>query len=75
MQREPVKSSSIASVGYERSTHRMEVQFTDGRIYRYQEVPYGIFEGFLEAYSKGRYYNEKVRDQYLGKQIFPNRSK
>ena len=37
--REAVDSSSFASIGYEEETRTLEVEFVDGEVYRYLEVP------------------------------------
>ena len=63
--RMPVDSSALASVGYSRKKHILEVEFRkEGLIYRYVDVPESVFRELLEAPSKARYYNEKIRGHY-----------
>jgi len=71
MMRHVVKSSSIATLGYEATTSVLEVVFHGGRVYRYRDVPEGEFERFLAAPSKGRYYNANIRNQYAYEQVSP----
>ena len=69
MERQPVKSSVIAALGYDRQTQMLEVEFTTGRVYEYFAVPATVFEGFLKAESIGRYFNAHVRDHYRVKEV------
>ncbi len=60
----PVDSSALASVGYSKAQHILEVEFHTGAIYRYVDVPQNIFRELLEAPSKTRYYNANIRGHY-----------
>ena len=59
-----VSSSAIAAIGYDPSTGRMKVQFVQGDTYDFCGVPEGVFNGLLNARSKGSYYNDYIRDRY-----------
>jgi KTSC domain len=48
-------SSSIASVGYDSETLTMEVEFTNGNIYQYFDVPQGVYEELITAESAGQF--------------------
>jgi KTSC domain len=61
MDRTPVQSSTIASVGYEEETSTLEVGFNNGTIYQYFGVPKHIYEGLMNASSKGSYLNQYVK--------------
>ena len=60
----PVRSSAIAEVGYDASTMRMKIRFVQGDAYDFCGVPTHIFQGLVNAYSKGTYYNDYIRDRY-----------
>jgi len=65
MDRQPVESTLIRSVGYDLTASILEVELHEsGRVYRYFDVPYSIVEEFLSAESKGAYFNEQIRDMY-----------
>ncbi len=64
MRRRRVESSAIRSVGYERETAMLEVEFTSDRVYRFFAVPHAIYDGLMKAESVGAYFNEFVRDRY-----------
>jgi len=59
-----VKSSVIASVGYDARTRRLEVGFHNGRVYAYFEVPLSVYEALVTAESVGTFFNENVRPYY-----------
>ncbi len=67
MDRQPVDSLLIRAVGYDPGSSILEIEFTDeghGHVYLYYDVPYSTFDEFLDADSKGRYFNDYIRDQY-----------
>jgi KTSC domain len=64
MFREPVISSSIASIGFEVGTETLEVEFVTGSVYRYRGVEEDVYEKFLVAPSKGSFFNEHIKDAY-----------
>lgn len=43
---------------------RMQIRFKQGRTYTFCRVPQHIFDGLLGAGSKGRYYDDYIRDRY-----------
>ena len=59
MERTPVKSSSVKSVGYENGV--LEVEFAKGTVYRYKDVPAEVHAGLVGAESVGRHFQEHVR--------------
>ena len=42
----------------------LTVKFHTGRTYDHPHVPYSVFEGLMQAESKGAYYNEHIRGRY-----------
>lgn len=64
MRRRSVSSSSVASVGYDPKTQTLELEFHSGSVYEYSEVPPEVFQGLMEAPSKGRYFANEIRGQY-----------
>jgi hypothetical protein len=53
MKRETVLSSAIRAVGFDPQSQTLEVEFTNGRVYRYFDVPEFLHRGFMVAQSKG----------------------
>jgi hypothetical protein len=64
MRRQAVSSSTIASVGYDREEHLLEIEFRTGRVYRYRLVPDSVHRELLAAPSQGRFFNTRIRDRY-----------
>ncbi len=60
----PVESTMVDSVGYDEERRLLQVVFTSGRVYCYQDVPPKVFQGLLEAESKGRYMRAYIIDVY-----------
>jgi hypothetical protein len=64
MKREPIDSSSLASIGYDPRSATLEVAFHNGSIYRYAEVPAQIVSELRTAESPGTFFNENIRDVF-----------
>jgi hypothetical protein len=59
MRRIPVRSTSIASIGYLPAERELEIKFrASGDVYRYFDVPGEEYAAFLAAESKGTYLNQ-----------------
>ena len=48
-----VESSMIHAVGYDKEKRILEIVFNTGRTYQYGDVPPEVYEGLLNAESKG----------------------
>jgi hypothetical protein len=72
--REPVESTALAFVGYSRRLHALEIEFQDGLIYRYLEVPTPTYRELMESKSKARFYNQHVRGKYRCLRVKPRRN-
>lgn len=64
MERQPVSSSNLAAVGYDPSAETLEVEFKNGSIYQYYNVPQVIFDQLVAAPSPGTYFNANVKNQF-----------
>lgn len=68
MIRETVSSSELRSVGYE-NTMILEIEFQNGGVYQYFEVPEVAHAELMSASSKGRYFNQNIRNVYRCKRV------
>ncbi len=59
-----VDSSNIESIGYDDSAQELHVQFLNGGLYIYHGVPSDVFDGMLNASSKGSFLNRSVKEIY-----------
>lgn len=64
MERTPVDSSVLVSVGYDRVRMVLEIELVNGTIYRYFDVPESTFRQLMSAQSLGKYYNADIRSSY-----------
>jgi prevent-host-death family protein len=64
LQRRPVPSTTMASVGYDATTQTLEIEFRNGRVYQYRSVEAATFERLMKARSKGQFLNAYVRNSY-----------
>jgi hypothetical protein len=69
LDRQPVSSTSIESIGYDGTTAILQIEFVEGRLYEYFMVPQSVYAGLMRAESKGRFYGEFVRAKYQFRQI------
>lgn len=61
MERTPVSSSNLASIGYDTNSAVLEVEFNHGGIYQYSGVPEEIYQGLMNAGSHGTYFDQFVK--------------
>jgi hypothetical protein len=71
MREVPMPSSVIADIEYEPEHARLTVTFTTGRIYQYFLVPADVVASFQSAFSKGTYFNTRIRDRYSFREVTP----
>lgn len=61
MNRVPVTSSNVAAIGYDTATQTLEVQFTNGAVYQYFDVPPSLHKEFMGASSFGTYLDKNIK--------------
>lgn len=64
MEREMVESETLLSVGYDSPTETLEVEFKNGGIYQYYNVPVPIHQEFMASESKGKFLNVYIKPAY-----------
>lgn len=69
MNRQSVQSSNLNSVGYDSSTKTLEIEFHDGGIYQYLDVPEDVYNGLMSAPSKGKYHHRFIKESYQYQKI------
>jgi hypothetical protein len=71
IKRLPVQSSALATVGYSKRLRALEIEFRNGAIYRYLEVPSSVYQELVNAPSKARFYDENIRRKYRSLHVRP----
>jgi KTSC domain-containing protein len=69
--RERVESTGLATVGYSKRRHILEIEFANGAIYRYVDVPPLVHRELMGAESKARYYVLNIRRKYRSYRVRP----
>ena len=67
MERIPVSSSNLASVGYQDGI--LEVAFKSGSVYQYTGVPESVYEALMSAPSHGKFFAAFIRNIYPYRQV------
>lgn len=57
-------SAVIRAAHYDAERELLDILFTTGRRYLYQDVPPEAADAFRAAPSKGRHFNAHIRDRY-----------
>lgn len=64
MERTPLTSNAVISAGYDQATQQLEIEFKGGRLYRYFDVPPGVYDFLLRTPSKGGFINRMIEGKY-----------
>lgn len=59
-----VDSSNVEAVGYDEDSSTLQVEFKNGGVYQYFDVPEVVFIGLRDADSVGRYLNANIKGTY-----------
>ncbi len=70
MKRTPVASQSLASVGYDRATNVLEIEYRSGDVYRYFAVPASTFAAMLAADSIGAFVNQRIKPRHRCVEVY-----
>lgn len=62
-------STVIRRFDYTPASAELTVEFVTGRRYLYSGVPEAEAEGMRSAFSKGVYFNKRIRDRYPFREI------
>ncbi|MBO7924413.1 KTSC domain-containing protein [Alteromonas sp. K632G] len=68
MERVPVSSSNVNSVGYDEDTSTLEIEFYSGT-YHYYDVPRHVFEELVSSSSVGSYIHHHIKGSYSYEQV------
>lgn len=69
MQRLPVESSDIISIGYNAAERVLEIEFKENRVYQYFDVEPEVYQGFMRAESYGEYFYARINKYYRYQRI------
>jgi hypothetical protein len=71
MARVELKSTSLHAATYEEQSSLLELEFRSGASYRYSGVPAQTYQELMLAESKGRYFNQHIRNRFTYAKSIP----
>lgn len=69
MDRTPVTSSNITSIGYDSETSTLEVEFHQGGVYQYFDVPSFHYDGIMHSGSHNGYLEDFIKGKFKYKKV------
>jgi hypothetical protein len=66
-----VRSSALATIGYSKRRHILEIEFVNGAVYRYLDVPPSVYRDLIAAESKARFYDWNIKRTYRSLRVRP----
>jgi lysyl-tRNA synthetase, class II len=73
VERQPVNSNLIRSVGYDATNSILEVEFVeDEKVYQYYDVPNSLATELMEAGSIGAFFNDQIKELFAAKDVSPD---
>jgi hypothetical protein len=69
MERQTVKSRILRSVGYDDSIKILEIEFQNGLVYQFLEVPPKVYADLMHSGEIGKFFTDKVRARFRTKQV------
>ena len=69
MKRVLVRSRNILSIGYDETTATLEIEFRDGAVYEYYDVPASEHQGLMAARSHGSYLHTHIVGRYRYRRV------
>jgi lysyl-tRNA synthetase, class II len=60
-----VESTMLLTIAYDLDRQFLQLEFRDGAIYHYFDVPPHVYQGLISAPSKGGYFNRTIRGRFV----------
>lgn len=64
MQWQPIESRMFTAGAYDGSSRVLYLRFRSGDVYRYFNFPADVYQQFLGAESRGRFFLNHIRDHF-----------
>lgn len=65
----PIESSMFEGHHYDPNTRALTVRYKNGATHVYDDVPMEKHTAFVGAQSPGRYFNERIKNQFASRKI------
>lgn len=66
---ESVVSSNISAVGWDQDSHTLQVEFSSGDVWQYDNVSREVYENLRDAGSVGGYFASAIKNRYTGRRV------
>lgn len=64
-----IKSSNLAKTIYDTETKSLIVEFNNGTMYEYENVPHQIYTRLRMSESQGKFFNAEISKKYKYKKL------
>ena len=64
-----IQSSNVKKTEYDTETKKLVVEFNNGSLYEYDEVPHQVYTQFRMAESQGKFFSSKIVKTYAHKKL------
>lgn len=64
-----IQSSNIKKTEYDTETKKLVVEFNNGALYEYDEVPHQLYTQFRLSESQGKFFTTKISKAFKYKKI------
>jgi hypothetical protein len=64
-----IQSSNVKKTEYDTETKKLVVEFNNGSLYEYEEVPHQVYTQFRMAESQGKFFSSKIVKTYTHKKL------
>jgi hypothetical protein len=64
MQRQPQRSGSVKSAGYDPTSSELAIEFATGKVYRYSDVPASVLGWLVRTKNKGSFVSRMISPHY-----------
>lgn len=64
VERTPVKSSNIVSVGYDPDGKTLHIEYTGGHVYHYHDVDKSVHDDMIASKSVGGFVHANIKNNY-----------
>ncbi|MCG3149351.1 MAG: hypothetical protein PCFJNLEI_02811 [Verrucomicrobiae bacterium] len=69
MERQPVISSDLASIGYDPVTQTLEIEFKATGVYHYFSVPPEVYETLRTTPSPGKFFLQNIKGKFAWEKV------
>jgi KTSC domain len=64
-----VQSTMANAVGYDRDRALLQIEFSNGAVYQYEDVGEEAWEELCDTHSPGQFFNQAIKGQYRSRRV------